>query len=271
MLSVITAVHNQIEVNRLFFESLQRWTHLPFQLVIVDNQSTDGSGEFFRTKGATVIANDGNYSYPHCQNQGIEAARFDLLAFLNNDLIVAPDWDKNLVDVMERNQLDVVTSCGVERSESPWKTRYYRKKWSLVRLTVGLLGNNRRVFELMHRTMYGNWERFARRRWARFGCAVREGFVGSTVVMNRFAIEKLGPWDERIQAADFDLYLRSKVRSSERGDIRPVHVALGVFNHHFIRMTLRAGPPDFKDRANFISVDQKWGSRKTAEYLKCLR
>ena len=270
MLSIITAIHNQIEVNRLFVANLQRFTHFPFELIVVDNDSKDGSGNFFRSAGATVIQNDGNYSYPHCQNQGLQIARFDVLAFLNNDIIVSPGWDQRLLAVMNHQGLEVASCCGVERLESKNITRYYRKKWSAIRNILGWFGYGTRNLQLMHRMMYGNWERSTRDRWAKFGCSVREGFVGSTVVMKRSALEKIGRWDERIYAADFDLYLRSKARSLERGDIRPVHVALGVFNHHYIRMTLRSPRPGFKDQAKLISLHAKWGKEHVAKYIKGL-
>ena len=270
MLSVITTIYNQLPVNRLFLERLRRHTRLPFELIIVDNASTDGSGDFFRGAGAKVIANDGNYSYPRCQNQGIGAARHEWLAFLNNDLIVSPAWDERLLEVMDRHGLDVATGCGVERLENRSRTRSYRRRWSLVRRAFGWLGHHERALRWMHRAMYGNWERFAQRRWARFGCAVREGFVGSSVMMRRRALDKIGLFDERIQAADFDLYLRTKTRSLEHGDLRPVHVALGVFIHHYIRLTFRGRPPAFKDRANLISLEEKWGRAQVTELLESL-
>jgi GT2 family glycosyltransferase len=270
MLSIITAIYNQLEVNQLFLEYLKQYTHHPFELIVVDNGSDDGSRDFFRSAGATVIANDGNYSYPHCQNQGIQVARYDVLAFLNNDIIVSPDWDRRLLEVMDHHQLGVACCCGVERLENKSRTRFYRKKWSAVRNTIGLFGNNGRTLRWMHRIMYGNWERFAQKRWAKFKYSVREGFVGSSVVMKRSALDKIGLWDERINAADFDLYLRSKKRNREKGDIKPVHVALGVFNHHYIRMTLRSVYPEYKDRSNLISLAEKWGKEQAAEYLKPL-
>lgn len=270
MLSVVTAVHNQLEINRLFFEALKKYTHETWELIIIDNQSTDGSAEFFSKMGAHVIRNDGNYSYPHCQNQGILAARYDVLAFLNNDLIVSPGWDVKLLEVMARSQLDIASSCGVERMQTRTATRFYRKKWSLVRKTISLAGSGSGALRLMHRIMYGNWEKYSKSRWTRFGCQVLEGFVGSTIVMQRRALDKIGDWDERIQAADFDLYMRSKARHLEMGDLRPVHVALGVFNHHFIKMTHNRPRPPFKDQANLISLEDKWGKERVAEYTRDL-
>ena len=73
MISIITSIHNQYAMNRLYFEYLEKYTVHPFELIIIDNASTDESPAFFRNKGVKLITNDGNYSYPHCQNQGIAA------------------------------------------------------------------------------------------------------------------------------------------------------------------------------------------------------
>ena len=55
MISVITAIYNQRAVNELFWEHLQRATRNPFELIIIDNGSTDGSAELARSAGARVV------------------------------------------------------------------------------------------------------------------------------------------------------------------------------------------------------------------------
>lgn len=81
MISIITAVHNQLSMNQFFVKHLQKATRNRYELIVIDNASTDGSADFFESVGATVIRNAVNYSYPYCQNQGIAKARHDWLAF----------------------------------------------------------------------------------------------------------------------------------------------------------------------------------------------
>jgi GT2 family glycosyltransferase len=270
VISIITAVYNQLAVNRLFVDSLRRYTHHPYELIIIDNGSTDGSAEFFEQQGATVIRNGANYSYPHCQNQGVKAARFDYLAFLNNDIIVSPEWDRHLIDSMLHNRLEVITCCGIEQVESYPATRKLRRRWQRIKSLVSLFGVSQRTLRWMHGLMYrGDWTGFAQRRYRTWHLQVKEGFVGNTVLMKRSAIDKIGPWDERIQGADFDLYLRSKERALQHGDMKPVHIALDTYIHHYIRLTFKAGYPPFLDAANLIALDQKWTPEQTA-YLSQL-
>jgi GT2 family glycosyltransferase len=256
-------------MNRLFYKKLCQYTHNRFELIVIDNGSTDGSREFFESLGQNVrvIANNGNYSYPYCQNQGIRAASHDLFAFLNNDIIVAPEWDKRLMEVMKANGLDIVTPVGMERMENHPLAKKTRRRWRIIKWVVGLFGYSERALSLMHYLMYGDWHAFNSGRTERFGNQVVEGFVGNSVIMTRRAIELIGLWDERIQGADFDLYFRSKERSLSHKDIQPVHIALGVYHHHYIRLTMKKSHPQFRDSANLISFDDKWGKEIFDKYI----
>ena len=257
-LSIITAVYNQRPMNQIYWENLVKNTKYTFELIVIDNASTDASADFFESVGARVIRNAGNYSYPVSQNQGIAIAKGEWLAFLNNDIIVSDGWDKTLIANAEYNQLDVITSCGIERIESKAATKKLRRRWNRIRGLIGLFGTGRHCLLLMHRWMYGNWAAFCKSRQDRFKYQAIEGFVGNTVMFSRRALQILGPWDETQQAADFDLFLRTACRARDVGDIRPMHIALDCFNHHFIRLTMKGGYPSFVDKNKLVPLDQKW-------------
>lgn len=267
LLSIITAVYNQRAMNEVYWDTLVKNTANPFELIIIDNGSTDGSAGFFESVGALVIRNNANYSYPHCQNQGIGAARYDWLAFLNNDIIVSPEWDEALIASMRYNGLDAATACGIEQVENAAATRRLKRRWKRIGALSAFLGRSKRGLRCMHRWMYGDWQAFCRDRRERFCRRIKEGFVGNTVMLRREALEKIGMWDETQQGADFDLYLRSKTRERTIGDVRAVHIALDVFVHHYIRMTLKSKHPPFADRARFVSLSDKWAE----EDLRCLK
>lgn len=263
-ISIITAVYNQLAMNQIYWENLVKNTKSPFELIVIDNASTDASADFFESVGARVIRNPGNYSYPVSQNQGIAVAKGEWLAFLNNDIIVSEGWDEALIANAVHNQLDVITSCGIERIESKSATKKLRRRWNRIRGLVGLFGTGRNSLLLMHKWMYGNWSAFCQNRRERFKHQAVEGFVGNTVMFSRRALDILGPWDETQQAADFDLFLRTAMRAREVGDIRPMHIALDCFNHHYIRLTMKGGYPPFVDRDKLIPLDQKWTAEQRA-------
>ena len=263
-ISIITAVYNQLPMNQIYWENLVKNTRHSFELIVIDNASTDASADFFESVGARVIRNPGNYSYPASQNQGIAIAKGEWLAFLNNDIIVSEAWDDTLIANAVHNQLDVITSCGIERVESKEATKKLRRRWNRIRGLVGLFGTGRRSLLCMHKWMYGNWAAFCQNRRERFKRQAIEGFVGNTVMFSRRALDILGPWDETQQAADFDLFLRTAMRAREVGDIRPMHIALDCFNHHYIRLTMKGSYPPFVDKDKLIPLDQKWSAQQRA-------
>ncbi len=263
-LSIITAVYNQLPMNQIYWENLVKNTKNSFELIVIDNASTDASADFFESVGVRVIRNLGNFSYPVSQNQGISIAKGEWLAFLNNDIIVSEGWDETLIANAEHNQLDVITSCGIERIESKSATKKLRRRWNRIRGLVGLFGTGRNSLLLMHKWMYGNWAAFCKDRQERFKHQAVEGFVGNTVMFSRRALDILGPWDETQQAADFDLFLRTAMRARDVGDIRPMHIALDCFNHHYIRLTMKGGYPPFVDKDILIPLDQKWTAEQRA-------
>lgn len=266
MLSIITAVHNGIAMNRIFFSYLKKYTEMPFELIIIDNNSSDGSAEFFESNGAKVIRNKANFSYPVCQNQGIKAAQYDLLVFMNNDIIVSPNWDVRLLETANLHGLDVITPVSIENMESPGITKAMKRKWLRVHNPLSLLGYSRPVLLLMIRFMYGNWEKFSQKRFIQFGNQISKGFLGHTIMMRREVLNKIGLWDERIQGADFDLNMRVQQRHLEVGDIKAVHKALGVILHHYIRLTIKSTREPFIDAENLILVEQKWGKEGCVKY-----
>lgn len=152
-ISIITAVYNQLPMNQIYWENLVKHTQYSFELIVIDNASTDASAHFFESVGARVIRNPGNYSYPVSQNQGIAIAKGEWLAFLNNDIIVSEGWDATLIANAVHNQLDVITSCGIERIESKATTQKLRRRWNRIRGLVGLFGTGRNSLLLMHKWM----------------------------------------------------------------------------------------------------------------------
>lgn len=267
-LSIITTVLNQRSMNQLFVASLREYTKAPYELIVVDNGSTDGSLEYFASIGAKIIRNDGNYSYPYCQNRGAELAVGEYLVFANNDIIVSPRWDERVHLVMNTHGLDVAACCATDRMESDERTKKQQRKWRWVREPLSRISTSEKMLRRMHRFMYGNWEKCSERRFADFGTSVKEGIAGCNVIFTRRGWELLKPWDERINAGDFDVFLRTKERQKQNGDIKPPHLMLGIYFHHFIRLTARQSYPPYADEAKLVRLEEKWEKSYVNELLR---
>ena len=75
-------------------ESLFAQTATDFAVLVVDNGSNDGSPELVARDfpRAEVIRLGRNLGFAAAANRGIAASRSPLLAFVNNDVRLAPDW-----------------------------------------------------------------------------------------------------------------------------------------------------------------------------------
>jgi GT2 family glycosyltransferase len=79
--------------------SLLKQTYAPYEVVLVDNASADGSVDFVRREfpEVRVVESGANLGYCGGNNLGMRSAHTGLVALLNNDTIVAPDWLSRLV------------------------------------------------------------------------------------------------------------------------------------------------------------------------------
>ena len=95
--SIIVVTFNQLEYTRQCVESIRRMTDERYELIFVDNASTDGTDRYLHSvSGAKVIVNDENRGFPAAVNQGIEVATGQQILLLNNDTIVTTGWLRRL-------------------------------------------------------------------------------------------------------------------------------------------------------------------------------
>jgi O-antigen biosynthesis protein len=90
--SIIVVLHNKAHLSLLCFQSILDNVHVPYELLIVDNQSTDHTRTMLsRCTGATVILNEENIGFGEACMQAIQHSRGRILLFLNNDALLTPD------------------------------------------------------------------------------------------------------------------------------------------------------------------------------------
>ncbi len=94
--SIVIPAFNQLSYCRQCIESLLQYMRPPYQLILVDNGSTDGVGEYFDSiPGATVIHAEKNLGFPAGANLGLRCARGHVV-MLNSDVLVTEGWLERL-------------------------------------------------------------------------------------------------------------------------------------------------------------------------------
>ena len=69
-------------------------TEFPYEIIVVDDASTDGSVDFLKAEypEVIVISNSENKGFSYTCNRGIEVAKCELILLLNTDVKLSPDY-----------------------------------------------------------------------------------------------------------------------------------------------------------------------------------
>jgi len=93
MISIIIVNWNTVNLTTQCIESIRKHClGFDYEVILVDNASTDGSGEFFSTiPQIRFIQNQHNIGFAKANNIGMKNARGDVLLLLNSDTIILDD------------------------------------------------------------------------------------------------------------------------------------------------------------------------------------
>jgi len=112
-LSIIIVTWNvKDDLLRCLASLMENPPSVPFEPIIIDNMSTDGTADAIRESypQATIIVNPDNRGFAAANNQGIELSSGQYILLLNPDTIVHPGSLNILIDFLDNNP--DVGACG---------------------------------------------------------------------------------------------------------------------------------------------------------------
>ena len=204
--SVIIPTYNRRAMVREAIDSVLAQTVAGFELIVVDDGSSDGTGDDLARLGAertesVHIERTANRGPAAARNRGVAMARAPLVAFLDSDDLWAPEKIARHLEFMRENP-----GCAISQTEEIW------------------IRNGRRVNPGMrHRKRGGDF----------FVDSLRTCLISpSAVLMRKALFDSIGGFDEDMRAAeDYDLWLRIQVEH-----------AVGLLDEPLV--TRRGGHPD---------------------------
>ena len=208
--TVLMAVHNGLPYLPAAIESVLQQTFTDFELVIVDDASTDGSVacvQSYRDARIRLVCNDANVGQTASLNRGLTVATGELIARLDADDVCLPDRLRQQVAFFDDHQETVLLG-----------TWMYE---------LDVRGRRTRLFgETLED--YGTWMA----RLLLGGCPVYH----SSSMFRREAVERCGGYDERFRIGqDYDLWIRLALR---RGEARVLPQPLTMYRVHERQQTV---------------------------------
>jgi glycosyltransferase involved in cell wall biosynthesis len=248
--AILVLCCNQRDDTRLCLESVLQHTRSPYELILVDNGSSDATPAYLAEIAARqgpqcvpVIRNETNQGYPRGCNRALVAARGRYLVFLNNDTGVTAGWLEGLIG---------------------WSLH----DWPQVGLVGAVTNASRPPQEMaVPSRRLADLAAFAegRRRELRGKAQAVERLAGFCLLARREVFERTGGIDEGYGLGFFDdddLCVRA-LNAGFR-----LLLALDVFVHHFGSRTFTAlgidGPQLL--RQNFERFHAKWGAAHSSGY-----
>ena len=104
--SIIIVNYNGKELLQKCLDSLLKVNYNNFEIILVDNNSTDGSVEFITKNypSLIIIKLDSNKGFAEPNNVAAKISKGKYLLFLNNDTVVTPNFIFEMVKVMETDK-----------------------------------------------------------------------------------------------------------------------------------------------------------------------
>lgn len=106
--SIIVPCFNAVQYTKQCIESVQLHTNIKYELILINNGSTDGTKKYFDTlkqqlkpnkklQKVTVIQSIKNLGVAKALNLGISKSIGKYVCYINNDVVVTKDWLKKIV------------------------------------------------------------------------------------------------------------------------------------------------------------------------------
>lgn len=174
--SIIILNWNGKKVTADCLRSIQNQTYKPYEVIVVDNASLDGSVNYLKGKFPSVkfIENKTNLGYAGGNNVGIKIAQGDYILILNNDTVLDKDF---LLEMAKRtNVADVIGAKNYyfDKKDIFWAVGSKVNEWTL---RARLIGNKEKDEGQYDRDLYYH-------------------AVGSAIFANTKVFKKVGVFNE---------------------------------------------------------------------------
>ena len=192
--SIIIASWNTRDILRDCLASIYKETNgFPFEVIVVDNGSTDGSAQMVKTEfpQALLIANSENRGYAGANNQGMAIAKGRYVLLLNSDTLMRDTTLGKMISFADAHPEAGVMGCRVLNPDGTLQSSCFSFPCLLNMFLMATY-----LQKLFPRNRFFGRERMLWFDWSQT-CEV-DVVVGCFMLVRRDAIEQVGTMDERL-------------------------------------------------------------------------
>ena len=247
LVSIIIPTFNVLHLTKECLISIFHNTVHPYELIIVDNASTDDTVKFIKKEiiplpyDITFIQNDTNLGFAKACNQGIKVSKGDYILLLNSDTYVTLGWLTKLVQIV----LQHTTPCIVTPvSRGIHLDQFVDNSNTVIEADVIRWLRDISVSAFSYEDSF-QLEIFAENIWNTFKyrTLTMQVVFGFCMLIPHLVIDSVGLLDERYGMGlveDGDYCWRARLKK-----ITPL-LALGVYIHHHLSASFKAAGVDMK-------------------------
>lgn len=131
-LSVIIPVYNTLPYLKICFDSIKRQKYEPMEVIVVDDGSTDGSGEFCdeyaKTDSRFYVVHKENGGLSSARNAGIERASGELITFVDSDDALIGQPYLSLIDILLKHKAQIICMDRFYCDKAPYEVKQKTQK-----------------------------------------------------------------------------------------------------------------------------------------------
>ncbi len=159
--SVVIPAYNEEKLLKRCLVSLQNQTCQPFEIIIVDNNSTDATAKIAKEQGVIVIQ-ERRQGIAWARDAGFKRATGDIIARLDADCIAPPNWIQKISDHYQGNSFETKSAI-TGRGYYTTRSKLLGKLLGTIMTTGFNLGNR---IMLGNVALYGSCMAFPRSWWS---------------------------------------------------------------------------------------------------------
>lgn len=190
-LSIIIVNWNVKDLIKRLIESIFKYTQdLEFEVIVIDNNSQDGSAEMIKRNFSQVrlIENAKNLGFAKGYNQGLKIAKGKYLLSMNPDMEMTENSFKKMFDFMEQNSDIGISTCKLAYPDNTLQPN--------IKGNPGICDQSLILLKLHHLFKPSCLKQYLAKDFDYSKTAEVNQIMGAFVYARKEAMEKLGYWNE---------------------------------------------------------------------------